>query len=139
MELRILTWLFPWLMAVLEFLLRASSGNPDAVAFIGPTVGGTALGMLLPLTRAKLLAKEQSSPAARPTNFGLIDTAAEHWAQRINILLWLGLAAWATSLYLSINHGSPYFPKLDGVRTSLLIGFILWICAVLADLIRGGK
>ncbi|RFP30565.1 hypothetical protein D0T24_26710 [Duganella sp. BJB480] len=123
-------------MAVLEFLLRASSGNPDAVAFIGPTVGGTALGMLLPLTRAKLLAKEQSSPAA---NFGLIDTAAEHWAQRINILLWLGLAAWATSLYLSINHGSPYFPKLDGVRTSLLIGFILWICAVLADFIRGGK
>ncbi|RFP14612.1 MULTISPECIES: hypothetical protein [unclassified Duganella] len=139
MELRILTWLFPWLMAVLEFLLRASSGNPDAVAFIGPTVGGTALGMLLPLTHASLLVKGHSPQAEGSANTGLIDPTADQWAQRINIILWLGLAAWAASLYLSINHSSPYFPQLDGVRTSLLIGFILWTCAVLADLIRGGK
>jgi len=51
MELRILIWLFPWLMAVLEFLLRASAGNTEAWGFIGPTVGGAALGTMLPFTR----------------------------------------------------------------------------------------
>lgn len=51
MGLRILTWLFPWLMAILEFLLRASVGNADAVAFVGPTVGGAALGIVLPFIR----------------------------------------------------------------------------------------
>jgi len=38
--------------AVLDFLLRQSLQNTDALAFIGPTVGGAALGMMLPFTRA---------------------------------------------------------------------------------------
>lgn len=120
MELRILIWLFPWLMAVLEFLLRASAGNTEAWGFIGPTVGGAALGTMLPFTRS-----------TRKSD--------DHWAGIVNILQWIGLTAWACSLYLDINHGSPYFPDLDGVRTSFLIGFILWICAVLVDLLRGGR
>lgn len=55
MELRILTWLFPWLVAVREFLLRATAETPDAWEFIGPTVGGAALGMMLPFTRIKFV------------------------------------------------------------------------------------
>jgi hypothetical protein len=61
MELRILTWLFPWLMAALEFLLRNSLHDVGAIAFIGPTVGGAALGMMLPFTRARF-----RKPTARP-------------------------------------------------------------------------
>lgn len=120
MALRILTWLFPWLMAILEFLLRDSLSNSDAVAFVGPTVGGAALGMILPFT-----ASDKRSDS--------------NWAQWINVLQWIGFTAWACSLYLGINHGSPYFPNLDGVRTSILIGSILWLCAVFVDLLRGGR
>lgn len=105
-------------MAVLEFLLRASAANADAVEFIGPTVGAAALGMLLPAALP-----EQQEGGNR--------------AQGANLILWIGLTAWACSLYLGINHGSPYFPDLDGVRTSFLIGFILWFCAVFADLLGG--
>lgn len=123
MELKILTWIFPWLMCGLEFLLRASAGHPDAWGFIGPTLGAAALGMMLPLTHAG----------------GSRDRVADHWAQSINVIVWIGLTAWAASVYLSVNHGSPYFPQIDGVRTSLLIGFILWGCAVGVDLARGGK
>ena len=117
---RLLIWLFPWLMAVLEFLLRASAGNAEAVAFIGPTVGGAVLGMMLPFTFPRT-----------PRD--------DHGAQSTNVLLWIGLIAWACSLYLSINHGSPYFPNLDGVRTSILIGLILWLFAVAVDFLRGRK
>jgi len=53
MALRILTWAFPWLMAVLEFLLRISLHAADATTFIGPTVGGAVLGTMLPFTRAR--------------------------------------------------------------------------------------
>jgi len=120
MGLRILTWLFPWLMAILEFLLRASVSNADAVAFVGPTVGGAALGMILPLTVSD---KRSDSD----------------WAQWINVLQWVGLTAWAYSLYLSINRNSPYLPNLDGVQTSILIGSILWACAVVLDFLRGRK
>lgn len=120
MGLRILTWLFPWLMAILEFLLRASVSNADAVAFVGPTVGGAALGMILPLTVSD---KRSDSD----------------WTQWINVLQWIGLTAWACGLYLSINRDSPYFPDLDGVRTSILIGSILWLCAVIVDFLRRRK
>lgn len=118
MRIRPLIWLFPWLMAVLEFLLRASATNAEAVAFIGPTVGGAALGMLLPATLP-----ETPGDGKR--------------AQGANVILWIGLTAWACSLYLGINRGSPYFPDLDGVRTSFLIGSIIWLCAVIADLVAG--
>ena len=96
MGLRILTWLFPWLMSVLEFLLRASAGHSDAWEFIGPTVGGAALGLMLPLTRARVIRREKPP------------------------------AEWNA-------------PEIDGARTSLLIGFIIWLCAVVVDLARGGK
>jgi hypothetical protein len=62
MELRILTWLFPWLMAALEFLLRNSLHDVGAIAFIGPTVGGAALGMMLPFTRARASENRQRDP-----------------------------------------------------------------------------
>lgn len=139
MELRILTWLFPWLMSVLEFLLRASAGQSDAWEFIGPTVGGAALGMMLPLTRARVVESGQPPVEWQHSELRGFDRTADRWAQSINIVVWVGLTAWATSVYLSINHGSPYAPEIDGARTSLLIGFILWLCAVVVDLARGGK
>jgi hypothetical protein len=138
MELRILTWLFPLLMAVLEFLLRASASGKDPYEFIGPTIGGAALGMLLPFTRVKI-SHEPADQNSVQTNTGKVYMSDHHWAQSINVLLWIGLTAWATSLYLGIHHGSPYFPNVDGVRTSILIGLILWLCAVGVDFLRGGK
>lgn len=138
MELRILTWLFPLLMALLEFIIRASAAGEDPLAFIGPTLGGTALGVLLPFTRTKI-SNEADDRRGPQANTGKFDFNDHHWAQSINVLLWIGLTAWATSLYLAINHGSPYFPEVDGGRTSTLIGLILWGCAVLIDLLRGGK
>ena len=139
MGLRILTWLFPWLMSVLEFLLRASAGQSDAWEFIGPTIGGAALGLMLPLTRARVIKREQPPVQRKNSEIGWLDHTADSWAQSINILVWIGLTAWATSVYLSTNHGSPYAPNIDGARTSLLIGFIIWLCAVVVDLVRGGK
>lgn len=139
MELRILTWLFPWLMSVLEFLLRASAGQPDAWEFIGPTVGGAAIGMLLPLTQARAAEGRRTTTQGQHSEISRGDRKADHLAPSVNILLWVGLTAWATSVYLSINHGSPYAPEIDGARTSLMIGFILWLCAVVVDLARGGK
>jgi len=137
MELRILTWLFPLLMSVLEFLLRASANGEDPWEFIGPTIGGAALGMLLPLTRTTISVESRvKNPHA---DIGKVHISDHHWAQSINVLLWIKLAAWAVSLYLSINHGSLYFPQVGGVRTSILIGLILWLCAVSFDFLRGGK
>nr|WP_315395756.1 hypothetical protein [uncultured Duganella sp.] len=138
MELRILTWLFPWLMSVLEFLLRASAGQPDAWEFIGPTVGAAALGMMLPLTQTRVAERGNISMRSRPSKVGLVERK-DHWGPRINVLVWVGLTAWATSVYLSLNHGTAYAPEIDGARTALLIGFILWLSAVLVDLARGGK
>ena len=136
MELRILTWLFPWVMSLLEFLLRASAGHTDAWDFIGPTVGAAALGMMLPLTQASMKTTRQ---IWRREKSGRIVRDMDRLAPWVNIAVWIGLTAWATSVYLSVNQGSPYAPQIDGARTSLLIGFILWLCAVVVDLARGGK
>jgi hypothetical protein len=135
MELRILTWIFPWLMAIFELLLRVSLQDADATAFIGPTVGGASLGMLLPLTRAKELPRANSA-AVRRISF---DRWAGHLAQTTNIAIWAGFTAWACSLYLSLTHRNELPASLDGERTSILIGVIIWIAMIVFDSARGGK
>ena len=45
MVLRILTWIFPWQMAVFELLLRLSVHDSSPYAFIGPTIGGASVGI----------------------------------------------------------------------------------------------
>ncbi|MCU6500293.1 hypothetical protein LPN04_21085 [Rugamonas sp. A1-17] len=134
MALRILTWAFPWLMAILEFLLRSSLQAAEATAFIGPTVGGAVLGMMLPLTRAREL------PAiTTKRNTISFDRSDDRWAQLTNLALWIGLTAWAVSLYLSLTDDSDIFVHLDRGRTSILIGAILWVNVVVFDILRGGQ
>ena len=135
MELRILTWAFPWIMATFEFLMRSSLSDPAPAAFIGPTVGAASLGMLLPLTRAR----ELHRPAAGSCKRISFDRSEDHWAQWINVAVWLGFSAWAISLYLSLTDGGRFFTNVDGGRTAILIGAILWSIAVLVDFARGGK
>jgi hypothetical protein len=122
-------------MAIFELLLRVSLQNADATAFIGPTVGGASLGMMLPLTRAKEL-RRGSTAAARRISF---DRWADHLAQVTNIAIWAGFAAWACSLYLSLAEGSGIVAGLDSERTSILIGAIIWIAMIVCDSARGGK
>lgn len=86
-----------------------------------------------------MVAQEELKLEWERFNMGWVDRKADHWAASINVVVWVGLTAWASSVYLSINHGTPYAPDIDGARTSLLIGFILWLCAVVVDLARGGK
>lgn len=135
MELKILTWLFPWLMAALEFLLRNSMQDPGATAFIGPTVGAAALGMMLPFTRARELPKSAGEAA------GIIafDRRDEHHAQLTNLMLWIGLVAWAVSLHLSLMNGSDALGNIDGERTANCIGTIIWFITMALDWSRGGK
>lgn len=135
MELKILTWLFPWLMAALEFLLRNSMHDPDATAFIGPTVGAAALGMMLPFTRARELPKS-AGEAEDSISFNRRD---DHRAQLTNLMLWIGLVAWAVSLHLSLMNGSDALGNIDGERTANCIGAIIWSIAVVLDSSRGGK
>jgi hypothetical protein len=135
MELRILTWIFPWLMAIFELLLRISLQNADASAFIGPTVGGASLGMMLPLTRAREL-PGRGPNAARRISF---DRKEDHLAQLTNLAIWAGFTAWASSLYLSLADDGDVIAGLDHGRTSILIGAIIWIAVVVFDLARGGK
>lgn len=139
MEIRFLTWLFPRLMASIEFVLRASLHNADAVGFFGPTVGGAALGMMLPLTSARALSKAETMETFGRDDFLAFDARDMWWAQATRIVLWIGLVLWAASLYLSIDGGATYFPHLDGERTSIFIGFILWLAAVILDGVRGGE
>nr|WP_315219294.1 hypothetical protein [uncultured Duganella sp.] len=135
MELRILTWAFPWIMAIFEFLMRSSLNDSAPAAFIGPTVGAASLGMLLPLTRARELPRPVASTSKRVS----FDRSEDHWAQWINLAVWLGFSAWSISLYLSLTDGSRFFANVDGGRTAILIGAILWGIAVLVDFARGGK
>jgi hypothetical protein len=58
-------------------------------------------------------------------------------AQRANVALWVCLAGWTASLYLSLAGNGTYFPRIDGERTAIVI--ILWLVAVILDTIRGGK
>ena len=134
MALRILTWAFPWLMAILEFLLRSSLQAPDATTFIGPTVGGAVLGMMLPYTRAREL-----PPIRMKRNTISFDRNEDRWAQFTNLALWIGLTAWTVSLYLSLTDDGKVFVHLDHGRTSILIGAILWMTVVVFDLLRGDK
>jgi hypothetical protein len=135
MELRILTWLFPWLMAAHEFLLRNSLHDAGAVAFIGPTVGGAALGMMLPFTRARELPKTDSETP----NSIAFDRSDDHRAQLTNLILWIGLIAWAVCRHLSLMNGSDTLGDMDGERTSTFIGAIIWLIAVVLDWLRGGE
>lgn len=135
MALRVLTWIFPWLMAVLEFLLRISLHDVAATTFIGPTVGGAVLGMMLPFTRAGELRKH----GVNKTSTISFDRKDDGWAQLTNLALWVGLMAWAVSLYLSLTERSGAFVNLDNERTSIFIGAILWVTAVAFDVLRGGK
>ncbi|USX16067.1 hypothetical protein NHH88_09885 [Oxalobacteraceae bacterium OTU3CAMAD1] len=135
MELRILTWVFPWIMAIFEFLMRSSLNDPAPAAFIGPTVGAASLGMLLPLTRARELHQRAASCSKRIS----FDRSEDQWAQWINVTVWLGFSAWAISLYLSLTDGGLFFANVDGGRTAILIGAILWGIAVLVDFARGGR
>lgn len=48
---RLLSWLFPFLMLIFEFLLRSGMRDPAAFDFVGPTLGAAALGMMLPRAR----------------------------------------------------------------------------------------
>lgn len=121
-------------MAIFELLLRVSLHNADATAFIGPTVGGASLGMMLPFTRAKEL--HRASSAARRISF---DRWADHLAQVTNIAIWAGFTAWACSLYLSLADDGYLIERLDGERTSILIGVIIWIAMIVFDSARGGK
>lgn len=137
--MRLLIWLFPFLMGLIEFVVRASLHNADAVGFLGPTVGGAALGMMLPLTRAKELSRIEKQEM-----FGRADIVAFHgrderWAQCANVALWMCLAGWTASLYLSLAGNGTYFPRIDGERTAIVIGIILWLVAVVLETIRGGK
>jgi hypothetical protein len=134
MALSILIWAFPWLMAVFEFLLRSSLNDAGPISFIGPTVGGAALGMMLPFTRARVLNKTR----IRKNNTISFDRTDDNWAQITNLSLWLGLIAWAVSLYLSLMAQSDLPSKLSSERTSILIGAILWMTAVAFDILRGG-
>lgn len=67
------------------------------------------------------------------------DRREDHWAQWINVAVWMGFSAWSISLYLSLTDGSRFFANVDGGRTAVLIGAILWGIAVLVDFARGGK
>ncbi|MYM89974.1 hypothetical protein GTP91_22735 [Rugamonas sp. FT82W] len=134
MAIRILTWAFPWLMAILEFLLRSSLHATDATTFIGPTVGGAVLGMMLPRTRAR----ELPSITTKRTTISF-DRNDDRWAQLTNLALWIGLIAWAVSLHLSLTEDSELFIHLDHGRTSILIGAILWVTVVVFDILRGDK
>ena len=135
MELRILTWIFPWLMAIFELLLRISLQNAEPAAFIGPTVGAASLGMMLPLTRAREL-PGRGAAAARRISF---DRKEDHLAQLTNLTIWAGFTAWASSLYLSLTGDGDLIAGLDRGRTSILIGAIIWIVVIVIDFARGGK
>lgn len=135
MELRILTWAFPWLMAIFELLMRSSLNDSSPTAFVGPTVGGASLGMLLPHTRARELPQGGTSASKRIS----FDRREDHWAQWTNVAVWTGFSAWSLSLYLSLTNGNRLFAGVDGERTAILIGAILWGIAVVVDFARGGK
>ena len=135
METKILNWAFPWLMALLEFLLRQSLQNTDALTFIGPTVGGAALGMMLPFTRARELHRIGLHAAGMIT----FDRQEDRWAQRENLAVWIGLTAWAVSLYLSLTYDRGEVASVFNVPISISIGVILWLASVIFDILQGAK
>jgi len=122
-------------MAIFELLLRVSLQNADTIAFIGPTVGGASLGMMLPLTRAKQLPGAGGATTRRIS----FDRWADHLAQVTNVAIWAGFTAWACSLYLSLANDGDVIAGLDGGRTSILIGVIICIATIVFDSARGGK
>lgn len=144
-NMRLLIWIFPVLMGLIEFVVRASLHNPDSVGFFGPGLGGAALGLMLPLTYAREMSPQQKEAilfAARLA--GAADVVTHHgrdarWAQRANVALWVCVAGWTASLYLSLAGSGSYFPRIDGERTAALIGAILWLIAIILDLLRGGE
>lgn len=122
-------------MAVFELLLRISLHDPEPTAFIGPTVGGASLGMMLPLTRAKELSTHGTT-APRRISF---DRGEDRLAQLTNLATWVGFTAWACSLYLSLADERDITFGLATGRTSIFIGAIIWIVVVVVDIARGGK
>lgn len=135
METRLLNWAFPWLMAILEFLLRQGTHDISATAFIGPTVGGAALGMMLPFTRPREI---QGDKNKRKETISF-DRNEDRWAQRANLVVWIGLTAWAVALYLSLKQDGAPFIVASNEAMSNLIGAILWLIAVILDILRGLK
>ncbi|MDL2354815.1 MAG: hypothetical protein QFF03_06125 [Pseudomonadota bacterium] len=129
-------WLFPFLMGIIEFVVRASLRNPDAVGFFGPTIGGAALGMMLPMTHAKEMSAAERNSIVQAADIVVFRGRDARWAQRANVALWMCLAGWAASLYLSLAGSRTFFPQLDGERSAILIGIILWIVAVIFDRLR---
>lgn len=133
MVLRILTWIFPWQMAVFELLLRLSVHDSSPYAFIGPTIGGASLGMMLTLTRARER-YERDDEKEGSISF---DPSDDQLAQLATLALWMGFTAWACSLYLSLGDIGGVLTGLDPERTSNLIGFIIWSTVIVFDVVRG--
>lgn len=143
--MRFLIWIFPLLLAAIEFVVRASLHNPDSVGFFGPTLGGAALGTLLPLTHAKEISPQQKAAINRAAGLvGAGDIVTHYgrdvrWAQRANVALWICVVGWTASLYFSLAGNGTYFSGIDGERTAALIVTILWLVAVIFDSVRGGE
>lgn len=103
------------------------------------------MGMMLPLTYPKELSVIQRRAVRRAERLVEAgDIVAFHRrdvsvAQCANLTLWICLAGWAASLYLSLAGNTSYFPHIDGERTAFVIGTILWAAAVILDFLRGGK
>lgn len=136
---RLLVWLFPFLMVIFEYLLRLGLPDPYDLGFVGPTLGAAALGMLLPLTRlAEIARAREPGPAAVQSPPGK-GSRADFVGASANIALWFGLAAWMTSVHLSIGGKLNAVLGIDGMRTSMLIGCILWLIAVVLDVACGGE
>lgn len=121
-------------MAVFELLLRLSLHEPSPYAFIGPTIGGASLGMMLTLTRARELYGSDDEKE-RHISF---EPGEDQLAQLATLALWTGFTAWACSLYLSLGDIGGVLTGMDPERTSNLIGFIIWSTVIVFDVVRGG-
>jgi hypothetical protein len=92
---RVLIYAFPFILLVIEWVLRVSLVI-DSREFVGPTIAAAALGLLLPLTGLKQ--REHSEDAKRflsTVNAVLVPK----WEQRLIQVVWLfilaTLALWA--------------------------------------------
>lgn len=131
---RFLIYFFPAPLAVLEWLIRASMRNADATEFLGPVLCSAALALLLPIIVPKnVLASTLSLPTnvAIPANYLLRKVGDEKIVGIGLIALFIGIAAWGVSLYLSL--GGTLLPPL-----SVWIGEYdvkLWIGAILYGIV----
>jgi|SRR5207302_6539310 len=130
---RTVTYLFPLIFVLVEYLLRKVF-NSDPRGFIAPTLASVGIGQLLPLIalkdRTKLLPKKVRQSLKGKV---LISKWDQFVVQVSWILIFVFTLVWAVLLYLSI-HSSDSEALLFGYKTVYFGMFTYFVGVILAEM-----